>query len=99
MSSVVNALRSSALRSSSFLRTFTSTPHARALKESDRHNENAAEEQDKHLQDSLSKQRDGKGLWKGELASESESAIKADREKADTSKAGVEKMQNESLQK
>ncbi|KAK1772931.1 hypothetical protein QBC33DRAFT_510739 [Phialemonium atrogriseum] len=37
------------------------------------------DEFDKHKQDSLSKQRQGKGHWKPELASESEESVKADR--------------------
>ncbi|KAL1879108.1 hypothetical protein VTK73DRAFT_7332 [Phialemonium thermophilum] len=37
------------------------------------------EEFDKHKQDSLSKQKQGKGHWKPELASESEESVKADR--------------------
>ncbi|KAH7311704.1 hypothetical protein B0I35DRAFT_411862 [Stachybotrys elegans] len=34
---------------------------------------------DKHKQDSLSKQKKGTGHWKPELASDSEEAVKADR--------------------
>ncbi|KAK2607718.1 hypothetical protein N8I77_006379 [Diaporthe amygdali] len=34
---------------------------------------------EKHKQDSLSKQKDGKGHWKPELASDGEEAVKADR--------------------
>ncbi|KAH7016323.1 uncharacterized protein B0I36DRAFT_215820, partial [Microdochium trichocladiopsis] len=34
---------------------------------------------EKHEQDSLAKQKSGKGHWKPELASESEEAVKADR--------------------
>ncbi|KAF3766395.1 hypothetical protein M406DRAFT_256078 [Cryphonectria parasitica EP155] len=34
---------------------------------------------DKHKQDSLAKQKSGKGHWKPELASDGEEAIKADR--------------------
>ncbi|KAH7010621.1 uncharacterized protein B0I36DRAFT_257403 [Microdochium trichocladiopsis] len=34
---------------------------------------------EKHKQDSLEKQRQGKGHWKAELASDSEAAVKADR--------------------
>jgi len=33
----------------------------------------------KHKEDSLSKQKQGKGHWKPELASNSEEAVKADR--------------------
>ncbi|KAJ4424475.1 hypothetical protein N0V82_000799 [Gnomoniopsis sp. IMI 355080] len=35
---------------------------------------------DKHKQDSLSKQKSGKGHWKPELASDGEEAVKADRQ-------------------
>lgn len=42
---------------------------------------------EKHKQDSLSKQKSGKGHWKPELASDSEEAVKADRSgKEDMSK-------------
>lgn len=34
---------------------------------------------EKHKQDLLAKQKEGKGHWKPELASQSEEAIKADR--------------------
>lgn len=34
---------------------------------------------EKHKQDSLSKQKTGKGHWKPELASDGEEAVKADR--------------------
>lgn len=34
---------------------------------------------EKHKQDSLSKQKSGKGHWKPELASDGEEAVKADR--------------------
>jgi hypothetical protein len=34
---------------------------------------------EKHKQDSLSKQKEGSGHWKPELASDSEEAVKADR--------------------
>ncbi|KUI67323.1 hypothetical protein VM1G_03298 [Cytospora mali] len=34
---------------------------------------------DKHKQDSLSKQKSGKGHWKPELASDGEEAVRADR--------------------
>jgi hypothetical protein len=37
-------------------------------------------ESEKHKQDSLDKQRKGQGQWKPELASDSEEAIKADRD-------------------
>ena len=51
-----------------------STTRASGLKESSQDPES-----EKHKQDSLNKQRQGKGHWKPELASDSEEAIKADR--------------------
>lgn len=52
-----------------------STTRASGLKESSQEDP----ESEKHKQDSLNKQRQGKGHWKPELASDSEEAIKADR--------------------
>ena len=37
---------------------------------------NAAENNDKHIKDGLQKQKDGKGHWKPELASDSEEAVR-----------------------
>lgn len=45
--------------------------------------------QESHKQDLLSKQKDGKGHWKPELASNSEEAVKADR----SGHEPIEKMQ------
>ncbi|TVY56226.1 hypothetical protein LSUE1_G008716 [Lachnellula suecica] len=59
-------------------RTFTSSS-VRALKETDRHNPEAAEHNEKHKQDGLQKQKEGKGHWKPELASDSEEAVAADK--------------------
>ncbi|TVY41326.1 hypothetical protein LSUB1_G001815 [Lachnellula subtilissima] len=70
-------------------RAFTSSS-MRALKESDRHNPDAAEANEKHKQDQLQKQKDGKGHWKPELASDSEEAITADRHEGHGS---IEEMQ------
>ena len=39
---------------------------------------------EKHKQDLLTKQKQGKGHWKPELASDSEEAVKADRSEAGT---------------
>ena len=39
---------------------------------------------EKHKQDSLSKQKQGSGHWKPELASDSEEAVKADRSEQGT---------------
>ncbi len=57
-------------------RTFVSRPFStsslRALKEGD---QTSGEEKDKHIKDQLQKQKDGKGHWKPELASNSEEAV------------------------
>ncbi|KAK0345090.1 hypothetical protein LTR91_013795 [Friedmanniomyces endolithicus] len=44
-------------------------------KESELHNENRGEEAEAHKQDQLRKQKEGKGHWKDELASDSESIV------------------------
>merc|ERR1711964_613106 len=59
-------------------RPFSSTTFM-ALKESDRHNPDQAESNERHKQDQLQKQKEGKGHWKPELASDSEEAVAADR--------------------
>ncbi|KAH0444666.1 hypothetical protein CcaCcLH18_00324 [Colletotrichum camelliae] len=53
-----------------------STTRFMGLKESANH---AETDHEKHKQDSLHKQKQGKGHWKPELASDSEEAVKADR--------------------
>jgi len=64
----------------------------RSLKETDRHNPNQADENERHKQDQLAKQKEGKGHWKPELASVSEEAVNADRQhKGDTIEALQEK--------
>jgi len=74
-------------------RTFGQTS-VRALKESDRHNPDAAESNEKHIKDGLQKQKDGKGHWKPELASDSEEAVAADRhEHNDHSEEGLKELQ------
>ncbi|KAI3320584.1 hypothetical protein HD806DRAFT_538041 [Xylariaceae sp. AK1471] len=50
---------------------------AMIMKHKESHDESYDPE--KHKQDLLSKQKEGKGHWKPELASDSEEAIKADR--------------------
>ncbi|KAK4655770.1 hypothetical protein QC762_305330 [Podospora pseudocomata] len=64
-------------------RALSTTP-LRSLKES-----NSADPSpqnfDHHKQDSLSKQKSGKGHWKPELASNSEEAVKADRSSGSSS--------------
>ncbi|KAI1006308.1 hypothetical protein K3495_g1912 [Podosphaera aphanis] len=52
---------------------------ARGLKETDRYNPEQAADNERHKQDTLMKQKEGRGHWKPELASDSEEAIMADR--------------------
>jgi len=59
-------------------RTFVASA-ARALKESDRDVDENSVDYEKHKQDLLKKQKEGKGHWKSELGSNSEEAVKADR--------------------
>lgn len=47
------------------------------------HNLEDPSTQEKHKQDLLSKQKSGKGEWKPELASDSEEAVRAERDPAD----------------
>ncbi|KAK3943574.1 hypothetical protein QBC46DRAFT_351451 [Diplogelasinospora grovesii] len=73
-------------------RTIAQTASLR-LKESASQDQNP-EEFDKHKQDSLSKQKEGKGHWKPELASDSEEDIKADRmTPEDASEATMKRLQ------
>jgi len=65
------------------------------MSESDRDRDNLHEEIEHHKNDGLQKQKDGKGHWKGELASNSEASIKADREEIDASQESIEKLQKE----
>lgn len=48
----------------------------RALKEGERNVAGAGEDSEKHIQDQISKQKEGKGHWKPELASNSEEAVR-----------------------
>ncbi|MCJ1437103.1 hypothetical protein MMC27_006488 [Xylographa pallens] len=60
--------------------------------------DNLHEEIDHHKNDQLQKQKDGKGHWKGELASQSEAALKADREEVEASDETISKLQKETEQ-
>ncbi|KAK7535981.1 uncharacterized protein J3D65DRAFT_626997 [Phyllosticta citribraziliensis] len=64
-------------------------------KESALNQEGRAEEAEAHKQEGLKNQREGKGHWKDELASDSESAVKADRGEVDASKDTIQKLQKE----
>ncbi|KAK3684295.1 hypothetical protein B0T22DRAFT_484070 [Podospora appendiculata] len=79
---LIRAARQATISSSR--RTLSQTA-AFSLKESASSDANVDNE--KHKQDSLSKQKQGKGHWKPELASDSEESIKADRSGADGSAA------------
>ncbi|KAK0797783.1 hypothetical protein LTR59_006692 [Friedmanniomyces endolithicus] len=61
-------------------------------------NENRGEEAEAHKQDQLRKQKEGKGQWKGELASESESMIKADRNETGNAEEDIEKLQEKTTE-
>jgi len=74
------------------------TSFTAALNETDRDRDNLHEEIDHHKNDQLQKQKDGKGHWKGELASQSEAAIKADREEINASEETISKLQKETEQ-
>ncbi|KAF7917161.1 uncharacterized protein EAE98_010266 [Botrytis deweyae] len=68
----------------------------RALKESDRHAPEKAADYERHKQDQLAKQKEGKNHWKPELASDSEEAVAADRhEHDDHSAEGIKELQKE----
>ncbi|KAA8565567.1 hypothetical protein EYC84_009421 [Monilinia fructicola] len=74
-------------------RTFANTS-MRYLKESDRHNPEQAAANERHKQDQLAKQKEGKNHWKPELASDSEEAVAADRhEHSDHSEKGIKELQ------
>jgi len=55
-----------------------------------------SDEVEHHKQDQLQKQKEGKGHWKDELASNSESIIKADRGEVEASDETIKKLQDES---
>jgi len=76
------------------------TSSIRVLKESDRHTEGQGEINEKHKQDLLQKQKEGKGHWKPELASDSEEAVAADRhEHSDHSHEGMKELQEKTKHK
>ncbi|MCJ1453121.1 hypothetical protein MMC28_003466 [Mycoblastus sanguinarius] len=80
------------------LRQFHATSARKVLSESD-HDGNLEDRKgkiDDHKNDQLQKQKEGKGHWKSELGSNSESAIKADREEITDAKHDVESLQKES---
>ncbi|MCJ1369099.1 hypothetical protein MMC20_000307 [Loxospora ochrophaea] len=66
-----------------------------ALSESDRHRDDIHEEIEHHKNDQLEKQKNGKGEWKRELASNSEAALKADRGEMKASDEHIEELQKQ----
>ncbi|EON61219.1 hypothetical protein W97_00432 [Coniosporium apollinis CBS 100218] len=68
-----------------------------AGKESALNHDGRAEEVELQKQDLLKKQEEGKGHWKDELASDSESIIKADRGEIDASADTIKQLQEESV--
>jgi len=70
---------------------------ARASKESDL-NTSDAEQSERHKQDLLKKQKEGKGHWKPELASDSEEAVAADRHTFNGQKETLEELQKRTVE-
>ncbi|EKD12276.1 hypothetical protein MBM_09597 [Drepanopeziza brunnea f. sp. 'multigermtubi' MB_m1] len=91
-------LRNARFVTAAAARPFSSTSFV-ALKESDRHMPNQAEHNEKHKQDQLQKQKEGKGQWKPELASDSEEALNAERHSGHGSIEELQKKSAEQAQK
>ncbi|KAK4544992.1 hypothetical protein LTR36_003897 [Oleoguttula mirabilis] len=99
----MSALRMSFARRAPVYRSIAGTPtrsfqSCRVLaagKESALHDEERGEKAEYHKQDQLQKQKEGKGQWKDELASDSESIVKADRGDIEASKGTIEQLQKE----
>ncbi|MCJ1335427.1 hypothetical protein MMC09_000697 [Bachmanniomyces sp. S44760] len=79
-------------------RPFHSTNTRAALNETDRDRDDVHKEIDHHTKDQAEKRKEGKGHWKGELASQSEAALKADREEIEASDDSISKLQKETEQ-
>ncbi|KAI9821828.1 MAG: hypothetical protein M1827_002410 [Pycnora praestabilis] len=77
---------------------FHSSTIRAALSESDHDLPDRKEKIEHHKNDQLDKQKEGKGHWKGELASNSEGAIAADRGTHDHSEKGIKEMQDATAQ-
>ncbi|KAF2089138.1 hypothetical protein K490DRAFT_64343 [Saccharata proteae CBS 121410] len=76
-------------------RSFQTATARLAGKETALHNEGRAEEAEKAKQDQLKEQKEGRGQWKEELSSDSESIVKADRGDINASKGTIEQLQRE----
>lgn len=79
-------------------RSFHVSVRRPALSESD-HSEHDPEDRkaaiDHHKDDQLNKQKEGKGHWKKELSSNSEAALKADREEIPNTEDHISNMQKQ----
>ncbi|RHZ60244.1 hypothetical protein CDV55_101769 [Aspergillus turcosus] len=64
------------------------------LKESDRNRDNLDEFYEAEKQDQLKSAKEGKAKWKGELASNSEASVKADRGEIDSDDKDFESLQS-----
>ncbi|KAJ4367575.1 hypothetical protein N0V83_007159 [Neocucurbitaria cava] len=97
----MSSIRALAMRRSQFVFTqraaFSQSIARTAGKESALHTEGRAEEVEKKKHEQLQKQKDGKGHWEEQLASDSESIVKADRAETGTStQEQIKKLQEES---
>ncbi|KAK3046932.1 hypothetical protein LTR09_011616 [Extremus antarcticus] len=79
-------------------RSFQSCKVLAVGKESAVHEEGRAEKVEAEKQEQLRKQKEGKATWSDELASDSESIIKADRDDIDT-KQSIDELQKASAKK
>ncbi|KAI7125441.1 hypothetical protein D0869_15507 [Hortaea werneckii] len=84
-----------AYRATATTRTFGTSRALAASKESALHQEGRAEEAEREKQEQLKEQREGKGHWKDELASDSESIVKADRNDMKNTQATISELQKE----
>ncbi|KAI9809955.1 MAG: hypothetical protein M1825_000388 [Sarcosagium campestre] len=81
LDTVLRSTAGSVAASATSRRAFHNTIAARALKESGNHSDNS-EKVSEHVEDHHAKVRRGEQHWKEELASDSESAVKAERDSA-----------------
>ncbi|KAF7186463.1 hypothetical protein HII31_12165 [Pseudocercospora fuligena] len=79
-----------------FTRSFTSVRVLRAGKESKPADEGRAEEIERVKQQQLKEQKEGKNTWKEDIASDSESVVKADRGEINNAKDTIAQLQKES---
>ncbi|KAI9795417.1 MAG: hypothetical protein M1835_005838 [Candelina submexicana] len=74
---------------------FHSSSTRQVLNEGNHDEDDRGDHAEHHKQDQLRKQKEGKGHWKHELASNSEAAVKADREELHASDENIAQMQKE----